>query len=104
MRRILVPLRAIFCVIGATVALGASTESVREARISSEISAYNTPGTIRTVQRALRDRGYYQGYLDGHIGPDTAKAIELFQLNHCLKVSPLVNRELLVWLGLTRHR
>jgi peptidoglycan hydrolase-like protein with peptidoglycan-binding domain len=104
MKQSLAAFGAVFWVIGATVALGANTTSVREAQLSAQVGHYNTPANIRAVQQALRDRGYYHGVLDGHIGPDTANAIQLFQVNHDLKVRPLVSRELLLWLGFTRRR
>lgn len=59
---------------------------------------------VRRVQIALWDRGYYHGNLDGFLGQDTANAIELFQVNHCMRAIPVVDRPLLVGLGLERHR
>ena len=61
------------------------------------------PALVRRVQIALRDRGYYSGNIDGYLGQDTANAIELFQVNHCLRAKPVIDRPLLVWLRLRRY-
>ena len=60
------------------------------------------PALVRRVQIALRDRGYYHGNLDGYLGQDTANAIELFQVNHCLRAKPVIDRPLLARLRI-RH-
>lgn len=38
------------------------------------------------IQQALKNSGFYQGELDGKIGPKTKKAIEEFQAKNGLKV------------------
>jgi peptidoglycan hydrolase-like protein with peptidoglycan-binding domain len=58
---------------------------------------------VRRVQIALRDRGYYHGNTDGYLGQETANAIELFQVEHCLRAKPVIDRPLLAGLGIGRH-
>ncbi len=58
------------------------------------------PARVRKVQIALRNRGYYTDSVDGFLGPRTAEAIQLYQVNHSLRARPLIDRELLVSLGL----
>jgi peptidoglycan hydrolase-like protein with peptidoglycan-binding domain len=55
---------------------------------------------VKQVQLALRQRGYYQGEISGFIGDETQRAIQLFQVCHCLAAAPLINRCLLSALGI----
>jgi hypothetical protein len=59
---------------------------------------------LRQVQIALRRQGYYSGYADGFLGDRTARAISRFQLDHEQPVRPVVNRWLLVNLGIVSAR
>ncbi len=69
----------------------APTTFVKEAPVrrsvaeSSRISLSN-----REVQIALRNAGYYDGPIDGKIGPKTKKAIREFQADNGLKVDGVV--------------
>ncbi|NQT32748.1 MAG: peptidoglycan-binding protein [Candidatus Omnitrophica bacterium] len=40
----------------------------------------------REIQKALRNAGYYQGPIDGKVGPKSKKAIREFQADNKLKV------------------
>jgi peptidoglycan hydrolase-like protein with peptidoglycan-binding domain len=55
---------------------------------------------VRQVQRALRQRGYYAGTIDGFMGEGTQIAIQKFDVDHCYPARPLVTRRLLVSLGI----
>jgi Putative peptidoglycan binding domain len=57
---------------------------------------------LRQVQIALRQRGYYSGAADGFLGYRTDIAISRFQLKHCHPVRPVVDRWLLVNLGIVK--
>jgi putative peptidoglycan binding protein len=57
---------------------------------------------VRQVQIALRHQGYYAGAADGFLGYKTDRAISKFQLERCHPVRPLVDRWLLVTLGIAR--
>jgi peptidoglycan hydrolase-like protein with peptidoglycan-binding domain len=60
----------------------------------------NNPGNIRKVQIALRDRGDYAGFVDGYLGQYTGDGIQRFEVEHCLRVKPVIDRSLLVSLGI----
>ena len=57
---------------------------------------------LREVQIALRRLGYYSGSADGFLGYRTDQAISKFQLEHEHPVRPVVDRWLLVNLGIIR--
>jgi murein L,D-transpeptidase YcbB/YkuD len=46
-----------------------------------------------SVQKALKNAGYYQGNIDGKIGAKTQDAISQFQKDHGLKADGLVGRQ-----------
>jgi len=59
------------------------------------------PGDLITqLQVALRDQGYYEGPVDGDIGPVTREAIARFQSDNGLEVTSAVDRPTLESLGL----
>ncbi|MFH1877687.1 MAG: peptidoglycan-binding domain-containing protein [Candidatus Omnitrophota bacterium] len=47
----------------------------------------------KDIQRALRNAGYYDGAIDGKIGPKSKKAIKSFQQDHGLKVDGVVGAQ-----------
>ena len=55
--------------------------------------------TVRQVQYALRERGYYKGEIDGFMGDNTQIAIQTFYVDHCHPVAPVITRWLLAQLG-----
>jgi hypothetical protein len=86
--------------IGAAVSLGACSSQVA-LPLHRQIMYY-MPGaaTVRKVQIALRDRGYYAASTDGFLGYNTDVAIRRFQVDTCQRVKPIIDRSLLVSLGL----
>lgn len=52
------------------------------------------------VQRALSQRGYYHGSIDGAIGPQSSRAISNYQGEQGLRQTGSINSELLRSLGL----
>ena len=52
------------------------------------------------VQRALYDLGYYQGPLDGDIGPMSRLAIANFQADNGLEPTGFIDEDLLYYLGI----
>lgn len=67
------------------------------------IYGYNdlAPGQVlENVQLALRDQGYYDGPIDGLIGPQTRAALVAFQRDNGLEVTSAVDEPTLVTLGL----
>lgn len=57
---------------------------------------YRTPSGFevpsRSIQEALKNAGYYNGAIDGKIGPNTRKAIRAFQKDNGLTVDGVVGR------------
>ena len=67
------------------------------------IYAYNNlppDQVIANVQSALRQQGYYQGEVDGLIGPLTRGAIADYQRNHGLYVTSTIDQPTLQSLGM----
>jgi peptidoglycan hydrolase-like protein with peptidoglycan-binding domain len=58
------------------------------------------PAIVRKVQIALRNRGYYHELIDGDLGQATGIAIQRFQIDHSIRVIPLLDPSLLVSLGI----
>ena len=90
--------RPIF-LLGAAVALTACAGGKAPPLLPHE-TAQAGSHTVRKVQVALRERGYYAGVVDGFLGQDTGYGIQRFQVDHCQRVKPVVNRPLLVSLGI----
>jgi len=85
--------------LGVAVYLGACTNE--QAPPPSPQAMYrNNPTNIRKVQIALRDRGDYAGFVDGYLGQNTGDGIQRFQVEHCQRVKPIIDRSLLVSLGI----
>ena len=61
------------------------------------------PAIVRKVQIALRNRGYYADAADGYLGENTAIGIQRFQVDHYQRVRPVIDRSLLVSLGIASH-
>jgi len=60
---------------------------------------YAASSTAIEVQQALAELGYYDGPIDGVIGPGTRDAIASFQSDSGLPVSGLIDEELMASLG-----
>ncbi len=85
--------------VGTAVSLGACTSEQVPPQLSHPMDHSNS-AIVRKVQIALRDRGYYAGFVDGYLGQDTAFGIQRFQVDQCQRVKPVVDRSLLVSLGI----
>jgi Putative peptidoglycan binding domain len=55
---------------------------------------------VEQVQLALRQRGYYKGDINGFMGDETQRAIQLFEVCHCCTTAPLITRWVLASLGI----
>jgi murein L,D-transpeptidase YcbB/YkuD len=75
----------------ATVSSAASTE-VKPSPSSSSSSSYTKPSK-REIQQALKNSGFYQGSVDGKIGPKTRDAVKQFQQANGLKADGIVGRQ-----------
>ncbi|NLE64920.1 MAG: peptidoglycan-binding protein [Elusimicrobia bacterium] len=48
---------------------------------------------VKTVQKALKNAGFYEGAIDGKIGPRTKNAIAAFQKQHGLTADGIVGKK-----------
>lgn len=87
--------------IGVSISLGACSNQQVVPR-SGTVYAPD-PAIVRKVQIVLRNRGYYAGVANGFLGEGTAIGIQRFQVDHCQKVEPVIDRSLLVSLGIASH-
>jgi hypothetical protein len=87
---------------GVAVSLGACCDVQTPVPKSQGIYPASS-ATVRKVQIALRNRGYYAGSIDGFLGQDTAVGIERFQIDRDERVMPIIDRSLLVSLGIASH-
>lgn len=62
--------------------------------------SYAGNSTGAAVQRELARNGYYRGYIDGRIGPQSRQAIARYQQAQRLRVTGTINTSLLRSLGL----
>src|SRR6266542_1256115 len=68
------------------------------------IYAYNSlppDQVVANVQAALQEQGYYQGEVDGLLGPLTREAIADYQSNHGLYTTAAIDQPTLESLGMT---
>jgi peptidoglycan hydrolase-like protein with peptidoglycan-binding domain len=84
---------------GGNMTLSLTTRAASEAspsagpRTSSSISTRSSD--VLSAQRRLKDRGYYQGPLDGVIGPGTQAALQAYQRDRGLSVTGAVDSQTL---------
>lgn len=69
---------------------GISSGSVVEGRAASSATAETM--TKKDIQKALQNAGYYDGTVDGKIGPKTKAALMDFQRDAGLKVDGIAGR------------
>lgn len=79
---------------GATQSGAAS--AVSSSRVSGGGSVYRTPSGFElpsnNIQAALKNAGYYQGNVDGKIGPATKEALKSFQRDNGLEADGVCGR------------
>ena len=68
---------------------------------SKEVKTQTRIGTIKQVQRALKNAGFYKGPVDGKMGPSTRKAIREFQKANGLNADGRIGKE--TWSKLSKH-
>jgi murein L,D-transpeptidase YcbB/YkuD len=74
-------------------------EETSSARTYNKKDTSNVSLTPKQIQRALKNAGYYQGRIDGKIGPRTQEAIRRFQKANGLKVDGIMGRRTMVALN-----
>ncbi len=70
-------------------------------RASSEPTVASKKSDIKRAQEALRDKGYYEGSIDGIIGPMTRKAIREYQKAENLPVNGQLDTQTASKLGVS---
>ena len=73
----------------------------REAEAGTAYSSGSTGQTVRQIQTALKNRGYYTGKVDGIFGKMTTAAVKKFQRDYGLKVDGIVGPATLKALGIS---
>ena len=90
--------------IGVAISLAVCTEGQGQLRPTEHSVAYHAnPIIVRKVQVALRHRGYYHGLVDAYLGEETGIAIQRYQIDHSIRVIPLLDPSLLISLGIARE-
>ena len=84
-----------FCVSSAVVPQQAETA------YAAVIQQGNTGSTVKTMQRKLKNWGYYKGSIDGIFGAQTKQAVKNFQKKNGLKVDGIVGPKTLAALGMS---
>ena len=67
-------------------ALAAAPAAPVDTTAAASAAATSKTGSAQEIQQALKQAGFYQGAIDGKIGPKTQQAIKEFQQAHQLKV------------------
>jgi peptidoglycan hydrolase-like protein with peptidoglycan-binding domain len=57
--------------------------------------------STKNIQKALRQAGFYNGAIDGELGPRTKEAIKRFQKANGLKADGIVGKK--TWQKLSQH-
>ncbi|TSA33827.1 MAG: hypothetical protein D4R65_07085, partial [Verrucomicrobiaceae bacterium] len=66
-----------------------------------ELAPYGQSQSVESsVQIVLSKQGYYQGPIDGSVGPATSRAIRNYQRDHHLTPTGTINSALLISMGL----
>lgn len=69
--------------------------------VAETVNAVIENPTPQQIQEALKSAGYYEGKIDGSIGPKTKKAVEKFQEDNGLKADGKVGQK--TWAKLGAH-
>ena len=71
----------------------ASTSALPEAAATAASPSASLKPSKRAIQQALKNAGFYQGTVDGKIGPKTREAVKAFQEVNGLKADGVVGRQ-----------
>jgi hypothetical protein len=96
------PMKRYLLLIGVAFSLAVCTEG-QVLPTEQSIAYHANPPIVRKVQIALRNRGYYHENVDGYLGGATGIAIQRYQIDHCIRVIPLLDPSLLISLGIARE-
>ncbi len=82
------------------VGITATTTSVQPA-YAAVYQQGSSGATVKTIQRKLKNWGYYKGSVDGIFGSKTREAVKYFQRKNGLKVDGIVGNKTLKALGMS---
>jgi peptidoglycan hydrolase-like protein with peptidoglycan-binding domain len=91
------------CLIGILLVGGCETNQPQGTPPPANVPSTSDTATVRAVQSALRQRHYYHEQVDGFFGQATAVAIERFQMDRDLYVKGVIDRQLLLALGIAER-
>lgn len=94
--------KIVLCTI-VTVFLPLTMAVARSQTAPSDTQEISDPATVRTVQRALRERGFYGGPIDGTMSELTRKSLLEFQGKEGLNATGMVDRSTLAALGIIEN-
>ena len=83
----------------ASQATTSGASSMGSAAGSASAAEETNPALVRSVQQALKQKGYDAGSIDGHVGPSTEKALRDFQQAQGLPQSGSLDAQTLSALG-----
>lgn len=75
-------------------------ETVESGKEKAGLKA-KTHRSIKDIQAALKNAGFYQGNVDGRMGKQTREALKAFQKAHNLKVNGRANKQ--TWAALNEY-
>jgi peptidoglycan hydrolase-like protein with peptidoglycan-binding domain len=91
------------CLIGILLVAACKTNEPQGTPPPANVLSTSDAATVRAVQSALRQRHYYHEQVDGFFGQATAIAIERFQMDRDLYVKGVIDRQLLLALGISER-
>ncbi len=83
------------------VSAAPSVMEVATTAVAETVTAVIENPTPQQIQEALKSAGYYEGKIDGSVGPKTKRAIEKFQADNGLKADGKVGQK--TWAKLGEH-
>lgn len=90
---------------GSSASMVSSVPAYSSASAEPYSGIYRTPSGFElpaaSIQKALKGAGYYQGEIDGKIGPDTREAVRSFQRDNGLTPDGIVGKT--TWNSLKTH-
>lgn len=103
MKKIFKMMAIVLMVLSMGLCLGATALPSKpvETAYAVVITQGNRGDTVRTIQRKLKNWGYYKGTIDGIFGPQTKEAVKYFQRKNGLKVDGIVGDKTLAALGMS---
>ena len=83
------------------IAVNPITTPKVETAYAAVLKQGSTGSTVKTIQRKLKNWGYYGGAVDGIFGSKTKQAVRYFQSKNNLKVDGIVGNKTLAALGIS---